>query len=238
MRTSLKKTNYPLFKPFTDVMGKIPLKIRQFTHYFASINVLEERWCIGMNKKCRPVTREEYEKIISLLRSGFDYHGQKVASKEKIADALVLEANLGIRIEDVLLLKLSDFIKDGSRYRIDIIEKKTGKKREFTVPLEVMSYIQEYSIKWGITKEQKLFSFRERNVQKYLKMVCDLLNLKDVSTHSFRKFYATEIYKNNNFDIRLVQLLLQHSSVLVTQRYIGVDAEKIEKAISGNVNLI
>lgn len=191
-----------------------------------------------MNKKCRPVTHEEYGKIISLLRSGFEYDGQRVSSKERIADALVLEANLGIRIEDVLLLRLSDFVRDGGKYRIDIVEKKTGKKRGFTVPLEVMSYIQEYSIKWGINKEQSLFPFRERNVQKYLKMVCDLLELKDVSTHSFRKFYATEIYNNNNKDIRLVQLLLQHSSVLITQRYIGIDSEKIEKAISGNVNLI
>ncbi len=191
-----------------------------------------------MNKKCRPVTKEEYERIISLLRSGFEFCGQKVSSKERIADALVLQANLGLRIEDVLLLRLCDFIRDGKDYRIDIIEKKTSKKRGFKVPLEVMSYIQEYSIRWGINKKQSLFPFRERNVQKYLKMVCDLLNLKNVSTHSFRKFYATEIYKNNDNDIKLVQILLQHSSIVITQRYIGVDSEKIEKAIDGNVNLI
>ena len=30
--------------------------------------------------------------------------------------------------------------------------------------------------------------------------------------YSFRKWYATEIYKNNGYDIALVQRLLQHSS--------------------------
>lgn len=238
MRTLYHKTNYPHFKPFLRASRKKVLDFRYLTHYFASKNELKERWWTALNKRCRPVNQEEYQKIISLLRSGFDYEGQKVSSKERIADALVLEANLGIRIEDVLLLRLSDFIKDGKGYRIDIVEKKTKKKRGFTVPLEVMSYIQEYSIKWGINKQQRLFPFQERNVQKYLKMVCELLNLKDIGTHSFRKFYATEIYKNNGHDIRLVQILLQHSSVLITQRYVGIDAERIESAISKNVNLV
>ena len=191
-----------------------------------------------MNKKCRPVSHEEYKEIINILRTGFVYEGQKVRSKERIADVLVLEANLGIRIEDVLLLRLSNFIKDGDKYRIDIIEKKTGKKREFTVPIEVMSYLQEYAIKWGIRKQQQLFPFRERNVQKYLQMVSEILGLMNIGTHSFRKFYATEVYKNNGHDIRLVQILLQHSSILITQRYVGVDKEKIEDAISKNVNII
>ena len=53
-------------------------------------------------------------------------------------------------------------------------------------------------------------------------------------THSFRKWYATEIYKNNGFDIALVQRLLQHSSAAVTQRYIGMEPEGVERAIEGH----
>ena len=33
-----------------------------------------------------------------------------------------------------------------------------------------------------------------------------------INAHSFRKWYATEIYNNNGCDIALVQRLLQHSS--------------------------
>lgn len=47
---------------------------------------------------------------------------------ERIATCLVLEANLGLRISDILNLKMSDIIKDGDRYRLDITEKKTSKK--------------------------------------------------------------------------------------------------------------
>lgn len=191
-----------------------------------------------MNVRCRACTQEEYEKIITLLRSGFIYKGQKIRSKERIADALLLEANLGIRIGDVLNLRFKDFIRDGKDYRINIVEQKTGKTRKYVVPNEIISYINEYCIRWEISKEQKLFPFHVRNVQKYLQMACEILELKNISTHTMRKFYSTEAYKKSGNDIRLVQLLLNHSSVLVTQRYIGVDDAKIEEAIQSNVHLV
>jgi len=54
---------------------------------------------------------------------------------------------------------------------------------------------------------------------------------------SFRKWYATEIYKANGYDIALVQRLLQHSSAAVTQRYIGIEPQRIEAAIEGHAQL-
>lgn len=191
-----------------------------------------------MNKKCRPLNQEEYEKIINILRSGFYYFNQKVSSKERIADALILEANLGMRIEDILSLRLSNFIKSGDKYRIEVVEKKTGKKRQLQVPMEIVNFIQDYAIKWGISKEQKLFPFGERNVQKYLQMVCEILGYSDVGTHSFRKLFAVRIYKENGNDPVLVQKLLLHSSLNVTQCYLGIDEEQMEKALQKNVNLI
>ena len=50
-----------------------------------------------------------------------------------------------------------------------------------------------------------------------------------ISTRSFRKWYAAEIYKANGFDIALVQRLLQHNSAAVTQRYIGIEPQRIRR---------
>lgn len=49
---------------------------------------------------------------------------------------------------------------------------------------------------------------------------------------------TTEIYKKNDYDIALVQRLLQHSYASVMQRYIGIEPQRIEKAIEGHVELI
>lgn len=39
-------------------------------------------------------------------------------------------------------------------------------------------------------------------------------------------------------DINLVRVLLQHSSIAVTQRYIGIQSEEIEEALQNHIHLI
>lgn len=63
------------------------------------------------------------------------------------------------------------------------------------------------------------------------------MGFSGISTHSFRKYYATEIYKNSNYNIALVQQLLQHSSAAVTQRYIGIQQKELEDAIESHLKL-
>ena len=83
-----------------------------------------------------------------------------------------------------------------------------------------------------------IFPITERAVQKQLVLVCDCLSYEGIGTYSFRKWYATEVYKANDYDIALVQRLLQHSSAAVTQRYIGIEPQRIEEAILNHVDLI
>lgn len=58
----------------------------------------------------------------------------------------MLEATLGLRLGDILILKLDSFIRDRDHYRLDITEQKTGKYRGFTVPTEVYTFIQGLDI--------------------------------------------------------------------------------------------
>lgn len=185
------------------------------------------------NKTTVALTENQYEEIINTMRTG----GVGFRSNERIATALVLEANLGIRIEDILRLRLCDIVSDGGRYRLDITEHKTKKKRNFTVPLQIYQYIRLYAIDRGINEDDRLFPIGERTIQKYLKKVVDYLGYNSIGTHSFRKFYATTIYNKNEYNIILVQRLLQHSSVATTQRYIGVSSKDIENAVQNHVVL-
>lgn len=156
---------------------------------------------------------------------------------ERIATALVLEANLGLCISDVLNLHMADIVVDGNRYRLNIAEQKTGKQRHFTVPDEVFRYVKLYCPEQSIAPCEYIFPVSERAVQKQLKLVCDYLGITGTSTHSFRKFFATQIYKENGYNILLVQQLLQHSSPAVTQRYIGIQPKEIEDALQRHICL-
>lgn len=187
-----------------------------------------------MNKKTKALTTEQYTEIIQTMKTGFT----GCRPNDRIATALVLEGNLGLRISDILKLRPRDIVRDGDRYRLEITEQKTGKRRVFTVPLVIWQYIENYCLRNGIGRDELIFPITERAIQKQLALVCDYLGFEGISTHSFRKWYATEIYKANGCDIALVQRLLQHSSASTTQRYIGIEPERIERAIEGHTRLI
>lgn len=187
-----------------------------------------------MNYKTNALTTAQYTEIIETMKKGFT----GFQPNERIATALVLEGNLGLRISDILRLRLCDIVMDGGRYRLAITEQKTGKERVFTVPLVIQQYLENYCLRNGIKRTERIFPFTERAVQKQLAIVCDYLGFERISTHSFRKWYATEIYKESGYDIALVQRLLQHSNASVTQRYIGIEPQRIEAAIEGHARLV
>lgn len=175
----------------------------------------------------RPVEICEYKEIISLLNEGFTYGDSKVfRPNQQIALALQIQANLGLRIGDTLELKLSNF-KNG---RLEIREDKTDKLQYREVNQALVNMIMEYALEKNLSKDSNLFDISVRAVQKQLKIVTEYLGLSNISTHSFRKLYATLQYEKNNNNLELVKELLNHSSIATTQRYIRVSQQAINKA--------
>ena len=122
-----------------------------------------------MNKKTVALTKEQFDDIITTMKDGFT----GFRPNPRVATALVIEANLGIRMSDVLQLKLNDIKKDGDRYHLEIIEKKTKKERTFTVPNAIYTYLKMYCFENHIEPDERIFPITERAVQKQLKLVCD-----------------------------------------------------------------
>ena len=180
------------------------------------------------------ITREQYTEIIETMRKGSVFF----KPNPRIATVLITEANLGMRVGDILRLRLCDIVRDGKRYRLNVTEEKTGKRRVFTVPDKFYKFLEQYAKDNGIQRDERLFPIHERAVQKQLKLVCDYLGYEGISTHSFRKWYATDIYEASGHDIVLVQTLLQHSSPMTTRRYIGLSDAKVESAIQAHLCLI
>ena len=180
------------------------------------------------------LTDTQYTTIIQPLLRGFG----DSRPNPRVAAILTAEANLGMRVGDILRLHMADFLRDGNRWRLNITEEKTGKKRHFTVPDAIYTFFCDYAKANHIEPTDLLFPIKVRVVQRNLKAVCALLGLSNISTHSFRKWYATDIYNASWHDIVLVQHLLQHSSPTITRRYIGIEDAKIEQAIAGHVCLV
>lgn len=190
-----------------------------------------------MNKRTRAIDEDTYKLIIATMKNGFTHEGVQYKANERIATVLVLEYNLGLRVGDILQLKVDSFVKDGSRYRLDMYEQKTNKYRNFTVPNEVYQFVRDYAYAHNISSKTKLFPITERAVLKHLKSVCAYLGVEGVASHSFRKGFATNVYVNNHYNIELVRILLNHASVTTSQRYIGIGSKELEDAIQKNICL-
>ena len=128
-----------------------------------------------MNKKTTALTTEQYKEIITTMKQG----GCGFRPNERVAVALTLEGNLGLRISDILALRPCDIQKDGERYHLEIKEQKTGKRREFTVPLVIQQYIENYCLRNGIHRDERIFPLTERAVQKNLRLSASIWALRE-----------------------------------------------------------
>lgn len=186
-----------------------------------------------MNKKTVALTRTQFYEICSVLENGCP----GVKPNPQIRLIVFLQGNLGLRIGDVLSLKMNSFVKTGQGWCFkDFREQKTGKLRNFPVQPHVIDEIMRYSEQNGIEPDQKLVNVSVRQVQRILQHTCDYLGYEDISTHSLRKLFGTEIYKQAH-DIRLCQQLFQHSSPNITARYLSVTDDEICNAIKSHVLL-
>ena len=181
----------------------------------------------------RALTDMEFKDIIDCVRNGYLEH----KPNEQIATILILEANLGCRINDIISLTTDSFIKDGDIWKLNISEQKTRKARYFIVPAPLKDFIDQWIEKKGISAHERLFTVSAAAVWKVLRQVTDFLGLENISSHALRKYAATRLYEATNHDIQAVCQFLQHSSPAITARYIRRSDDVLENALQSIVAL-
>ena len=184
-------------------------------------------------RAARPLEYDEYMTIITLCQKGFTYkdeYGVKhiFRPNKQLAMTFMLQANLGLRISDVLKLKPSTFKND----KLEVIEKKTGKLQYRTINRNLKELIYEYALENNIKSNDYLIQVKVRAIQKQLYIIANYLNLTNISSHSFRKLFGVTVYNQTNGNIELLKELFNHSSISTTQRYIKVSQKQIDEISS------
>lgn len=186
----------------------------------------------------RPLEIDEFHKIVELLRTGFHYIGEDnkkhyFRPQPNVALAVSLEATLGLRISDVLRLKVKNFKKN----KLELLEKKTNKLQYRDIDPSVSQYVRDYALENNLGLDDYLIHVKTRWIQSRIQIVREYLELTNISTHSFRKLFANYVYKKSNGDIELLKNLLNHSSITVTQQYLRTTQEKMDE-YSRSVNFL
>lgn len=182
------------------------------------------------------VTEQEYKDIIRTLEHGYTTDlgdGKYIIHRpnHRVAFALRLEYATGLRVSDIVKLRQKDIVKDGDRYRLDIKEKKTKKKRTSTISKQIYDCIDSYCAEHNIPSDQKIIGGTTYGIRKQLKYVSEYLGLERVSTHSMRKAGAQKLLRLSNNNIVAVQTWLNHSSPNTTYTYLASGNRELEEAL-------
>jgi len=146
----------------------------------------------------------------------------------------------GLRVSELVNLKLTNLFFDQGFIKI---EGKADKER--LVPVsnraieEINKYMSGYRKKLKIHKESENILFLNRRGKKLsrvmvftiIKNLSQKINLdKKISPHTFRHSFATHLI-NGGADLRAVQEMLGHESILTTEIYTHIDRDYLKDTI-------
>ncbi|MBA7522611.1 Tyrosine recombinase XerD [subsurface metagenome] len=159
-----------------------------------------------------------------------------------------LGINTGLRISDVLKLKVED-VKDRTgeiKEYLDLNEKKTKKQRLIYLNSEVRNALEYYFDKTGIYHlDRYLFISDKTKINKPISRIrawqliqiwCREVGIKgNIGTHTLRKTAGYQM-RIAGVAIELIQEVLGHQSISMTKRYLGITDDEVTKVLK-NFNL-
>ena len=148
--------------------------------------------------------------------------------------------NSGLRIQDLLALRVAAVrgLKLGDR--ISIQEKKTGKPNVLIANKEIMAALEEYLAIAQPEDRHYLFKSRKTansplttlSVTKKVKAWAAAINLKgNYGCHSLRKTWTYHQRREYGVSWEVLAKRLNHSSPSVTRRYLGIQDEEVEQVL-------
>ena len=152
--------------------------------------------------------------------------------------------NSGLRVQDLLALKIGDVKHTNVGDRIVIREKKTGKENVFMINKEIKEALDDY-LK-TIEAKDELFLFKSRKgsnsplttyaVTKYVKEWCDAVNLHiNAGAHTLRKTWCYQQRTRYGSSWELLSRRLLHFSPAITRRYLGIQEEEVEEILMKSI---
>lgn len=159
----------------------------------------------------------------------------QIADKKRDLALFNLSLDSKLRGCDLLSLKVSDVrAGDEVRSRAKIVQKKTGNPVQFEIMDQSQQSIKDWCDHNNLERQEWLFPSRKDrhrhlSTRQYARLVdnwVQSIGLKKSAygTHSMRRTKATLIYRKTG-NLRAVQLLLGHTKIDSTVRYLGVEVE-------------
>lgn len=182
-------------------------------------NLITKELYLKKNKtSIRIVSNDEVRKI-----------KQSLESKElyiKIGFLILIEA--GLRISELVKLKAKDVVFSEKNVYLNIMKSKRNKSRIVPVfDINLAYMIKDYIEKDIIRDDEYLIKVGIRAFQYHLKKIVEETGCIGISAHSFRHFFAKELFKKQ---VPLYQIrdILGHENIATTDIYLNTTELEIK----------
>lgn len=240
-KTDLEKLDYDDFRSWLSYRSMSGLSNRTNSRALSSVKsffkFLEKKYSLfneivfkikgpKFNKSLpRNITENNLYKMLQCIK---DFNNEEWEIDRDVAIFLLLYC-CGLRINECLSIKLSDFI---TKNTIKILGKGKKERIVYILPL-VVDLIEKYKNSCCYNIENYLFlsktgkKYSATTFEKLIQNIRISLNLpNNITPHSLRHTFATDLLANG-VDLRIIQELLGHSSLKTTQIYTNVDINKV-----------
>lgn len=213
--------------------------LRSFEDFLASSDASRLGWRVDLKAKGRRLPKSlPYEVIRKLLESPED-------SVTGIRDRAILESlySAGMRVSECISLNVNEFVGDASGTYFLRITGKGGKERLVPMGAHAAQACRDYLVRSRPVlaaggNEPALFlngkggRLSRQGIWQIIKRAANRVGLEEsVTPHTFRHAFATHMLERGA-DVRSVQELLGHSSVVTTQIYTMVTGDVLRETHS------
>ncbi len=160
----------------------------------------------------------------------------------------ILGINVGLRISDILKLKVNDVVKSNRKTpkdHITITEMKTGKTKKFYIGYTVKKVVEiymketrnsEFETYIFLSRKGKNMAITRQQAYRIINNAAESLGLVErnnngniisgeIGTHTLRKTFGYHSFQNGT-SLELLMDLFNHSSKTQTLRYIGITEDQ------------
>lgn len=177
-------------------------------------------------------TNEEIHNMILAIKRGNGAYPKRPAIAERDVLLFLIGINTGLRVNDIVRLK----VKDVKKNTFTIREGKTKKRREINVSMlrdEIDNYIEGKADHEYLFKSQKgMNPISTTQVYRILANAGEYAGYDYIGTHTMRKTFGYHHYKQFK-DVAMLQEIFNHEAPSITKRYIGIRQDEINESLNG-----
>ena len=125
----------------------------------------------------------------------------------------------GMRYSNIINMQKSKL--DGNTYFLDDTETKSGKKQVIHLNNDLLQELNIFMLKYDNGDN----IFKTKEIKRSFHTACKRAGIKNFRFHDLRRTFATTLLENNT-NIKVIQHMLGHSSIMMTERYLAHNSVK------------